>query len=561
MSDRLSRSHAELARSYDAIVVGSGYGGGVAACRLARAGLRVCVLERGREFLAGEFPTRLREMMRQTRYEGDWWQPGLPLALFDFRPGEELHVLLACGLGGGSLINAAVALRPDLPTLRARGWPADVLDDPGFDDDFARAEAMLGVTLPPSDTRAGARHRALQRAAALIGAAAEPLPIAIGFVPRLNGSGVIQYACRRCGDCWSGCNAGAKNTVAVTYLADAAAHGAAIFERCRVSHIERGKGADWLVFMSRHDEDGNKPRGGECAIAAPLLVLAAGSLGSTEILLRSKARGLALSERLGEGFSANGDDLAFLAGLDEPIGAVAIGYPTNVDGVAPPGPNCSAQIRIRTADGTTQMLLQDGTMSRAMASLAPLDALKRLRLLRFARMLHDGKHSGRRARTATFYIVGHDRSDGRVVLEADRAIVSWPDIAADPCYAAARGALEKIAEGLGATLAANPFSSPLLGGKKVTVHPLGGCGMGRDAANGVVDARCRVFDPSAEHEQAVHAGLLVCDGAVMPGSVGVNPLLTITAVAERAIRLLVAEKGLQRRDDKPMDARVRDSHV
>ena len=420
---------------------------------------------------------------------------------------------------------------------------------------------MLGVTLPPADTLNGPRYRALQRAAALIGATAEPLPIAIGFVPRLNGSGVIQYACRRCGDCWSGCNAGAKNTVATTYLADAANHGAAIFERCSVEYIEQGGGGAWLVHVLGYDDRGRKLIGGARAIAAPIVVLAAGALGSTEILLRSKARGLALSDRLGEGLSGNGDDLAFLADLEEPINAVAVGYPARVHGVELPGPNCCAQIRVRTAEGSTHLLMQDGTMSQTMAALAPFDALKRLRLVRFARMLRDGKYAGRRARTATIYIVGHDRSNGRILLEGNRAVVSWPDLAADPCFASARGALEQIVAGLGATLVANPFSTPLLGAKKITVHPLGGCGMGRDAATGVVDARGRVFDPSSAHEGAVHGGLLVCDGAAMPGSIGVNPLLTIAAVAERAIRLLVAEKGWCRSDEGPRPLRVRDSHV
>src|SRR5450631_2258227 len=105
----LSRSLDRLKDRYDVIVVGSGYGGGVAASRLARAGKRVAVLERGREYLTGQFPAKLTDIRAETMLSGGTGKPGL----YDVRLGEHIHVLVGCGLGGGSLVNAGVALRPD----------------------------------------------------------------------------------------------------------------------------------------------------------------------------------------------------------------------------------------------------------------------------------------------------------------------------------------------------------------------------------------------------------------------------------------------------------------
>ena len=109
----LSRSLEHVRDRYDVIVVGSGYGGGVAASRLARAGKSVAVLERGREVLPGQFPSRFPDLKNEMQVTGKRLRTGPSSALYDVRLGDDMHVLVGCGLGGGSLINAGVALRPD----------------------------------------------------------------------------------------------------------------------------------------------------------------------------------------------------------------------------------------------------------------------------------------------------------------------------------------------------------------------------------------------------------------------------------------------------------------
>jgi cholesterol oxidase len=142
-----------LSSGDDAMVVGSGCGGSVAACRWARAGLRVCVMELSREFRAGDFPATPRAMIDAVRIEWCRLTLGDEDALVTFRTGRELHVITARCVGGGSLVNSAVALRPDLNAFARRRWPPGLVEDGELDYDFARVERMPGVVTPADATQ------------------------------------------------------------------------------------------------------------------------------------------------------------------------------------------------------------------------------------------------------------------------------------------------------------------------------------------------------------------------------------------------------------------------
>src|SRR6476661_4587993 len=157
---RLASSLDRLRPHYDVVVVGSGYGGGVAAARLARAGKRVAVLERGREFVTGEFPSRFPDLRHEMQLTGKRLRTGSPAGLYDVRLGDDMHVLVGCGVGGGSLINAGVALRPDARVFRDPIWPSELARDPWLDQAYLEARRWLRPARDPA-ARARSKFQAL----------------------------------------------------------------------------------------------------------------------------------------------------------------------------------------------------------------------------------------------------------------------------------------------------------------------------------------------------------------------------------------------------------------
>ena len=546
---RLALPLERLSRCYDAIVVGSGYGGGVAASRLARAGKRVCVLERGREFLTGEFPSRFPEMRAEMQVTGRRTAFGKPTALYDVRLGEDMHILVGCGLGGGSLVNAGVALRPDPRVFHDDIWPGQIRQDGLLDEGYARAARWLR---PATHGRAGemTKFRALEAAGTVLGRAPINPPVVVSFDSNVNPAGVEQPGCTLCGDCCGGCNVGAKNTVALTYLPDAARHGAEIFTELRVVSVAKGPGGNWRVTAERCDA-GRASGAIEIVIDAPIVMLGAGTLGSTEILLRSRERGLALSDRLGHRFSANGDIIAFGYGAKLRVDAIGIGHPAKLAGHEV-GAAVSGQIDIENADDlASEMHIQEGALPSALAPILPVMFVPNGRLLGALSSLINGVYKGPLASLQTFFAVSHDSASGRFTLDDGRLALSWPGAKDEPVYQRLDAALSKLVGNAGGSYVKNPLAGSLMGHQPATAHPLGGCGMGRDRSDGVVDHKGRVFDGSGDAGSTdVHAGLYVLDGAVVPRSLGVNPLLTITALAERALMHMGRDLGLSF-DDAP----------
>ena len=567
---RLSKSIADLKLRYDVVVVGSGYGGGVAASRLARCGKRVAVLERGREFSIGDFPDRLIEAQEQFQVAKDGAHVGgSRLGLYDLRLGNDIHVLLGCGLGGGSLINANVSLPPDPRVWDDPVWPAEIAADETRQEGYARAQEVLRPT-PYPDAPALAKLKALEVSGNLLGRDVVRPPINVTFERQVNYAGVEQPACTLCGDCCAGCNVGAKNTVQVTYIADAYNHGAEIFTELRVSHVlpERGR---WRVYFEPLGVEREKFAAADQSITADIVVLAAGTLGSTEILLRSRAAGLAVSEQLGERFTGNGDVLAFAYNNDVPVNGIGVGAPPTAE-TGPVGPCITGLIDLRdTGRLEDGMVIEEGSIPSGLAPVLPalmaagaarfgedmdkglLDALEER--ARERQSLLFGPYQGAIHRTQTYLVMSHDDGKGRIGLDDGRLEVSWPGVSEQPIFAAAEHNLKRATKATGGTFVRNPLTDTILGNSLITVHPLGGCVMGQDRTRGVVNHKCQVFNahPDAA-DGAVHAGLYVCDGSVIPRPLGVNPLLTITALAERAMIHLARDYGLTFSDAPKTDA-------
>src|SRR5262245_30057829 len=219
----------EIFDRVDVAIVGSGYGASIAAACLAGPDRTVVVLERGREYAPGDFPVDLGHVPRHVRFQradGDD-SIGYPDALFDLRIGETMDVLIGNGLGGTSLINANVAVQPDHEDFRDAAWPHDIRSDPRILDDwFEEARRLLRVR--PSAATKTDKFRALSvLARALpqkdVATRFEPAPVAVSFEE--SRGEIPQPACTKCGNCITGCNVGAKNTLMMNALPRAAARG------------------------------------------------------------------------------------------------------------------------------------------------------------------------------------------------------------------------------------------------------------------------------------------------------------------------------------------------
>ena len=282
--------------------------------------------------------------------------------------------------------------------------------------------------------------------------------------------------------------------------------------------------------------------------------LGAGTLDSTEILLRSRALGIALSDRLGERFSANGDIIAFGYGAREAVNAVGVGYPSKIEG-AEIGAAVSGQIEIDDeSELSNELRVQEGVLPSALAPVLPVLFIPNGRLLGALQSLVNGVYKGPFARLQTFFAVSHDTAAGRIVLEDDQLRLEWPNAKDEPVYKRLDAILSSIVEQAGGAYVKNPLAGTVMGHQPATAHPLGGAGMGRERSDGVVNHKGQVFDAGAGRgSTAVHEGLYVVDGAVMPRSLGVNPLLTITALAERAMIHLAQDYRLSF-DDVPVKA-------
>jgi cholesterol oxidase len=559
----VERQEAGADEHADVVVVGSGFGGSVAAYRLAEAGHAVVLLERGRAYPPGSFARTPSAMGRA------FWDPSEGLqGLFDVWTFRGLEGVVSSGLGGGSLIYANVLLRKDerwfvhespVPGGGYESWPLSRADlDPHYD----RVEQMLGATRDPyGDT--SPKTTAVRDSAARLGLDWQLPPLAVTFAgrpgepavpgapiapaPYGNLHGLPRSTCRLCGECDIGCNDGAKNTLDHTYLSAAAHHGADVRTRCEVRGFGPLAGGGYEVRYVVHDpaDEGHRTR----TSAKPLhritcdrLVLSAGTFGSTYLLLRNRSAFPGLSRALGTRFSGNGDLLGFLLDATD---QAARGGRRSIEGSR--GPVITSAIRVGDAadgDGSTGRgyYVEDAgypVFADWLVETSQLPGQLR-RAARFARArlrrrLGGSPKTGLSADLSALIGpgtlshgslpllgMGRDVPDGVMRLHKGHLEVDWTTTTSDAYFRRVRGTMRDLAEDLGARFEDNPLWWTH---RVVTVHPLGGAPMGRHVAEGVCDANGEVFG---------FPGLHVLDGSSLPGPVGANPSLTIAAVADRA---------------------------
>ena len=305
--NRLSSPIERMKSHYAVIVVGSGYGGAIAASRLARAGQPICVLERGKEFQPGEYPDTEPVAVCEMQAHTAQGHIGPRTGLYDFHMGGDINAFVGCGLGGTSLVNANVSLRAEPRVFDDSRWPQSLRADLNtlLEDGYRRAEEMLKPMPYPKDFPILPKLAAHEKSAAAMQQPFSRPPINVTFTDGVNHVGVDQRACVLCGDCVSGCNHRAKNTVLMNYLPDAWNHGAEIYTQVAVRHLER-RNNRWVVHYQLLNSGRERFDAPTLFVTADLVILGAGTLGSTEILLRSKALGLSVSDTVGQHFTGNG---------------------------------------------------------------------------------------------------------------------------------------------------------------------------------------------------------------------------------------------------------------
>ncbi|MGF6832620.1 cholesterol oxidase [Paenarthrobacter sp. TE4293] len=556
----------------DVVVVGSGFGGSVAALRLAEAGQSVVLMERGKPYPPGSFARSPSEMGR------NFWDPDRGLyGLFDAWTFRGTEGLVSSGLGGGSLIYANVLLRKDekwfvnespIPGGGYENWPFTRADlDPYYD----AAEAMLQpVPYPYKDT---AKTLAMEQSAASLGLSISRPPLAITFSPApdteprtnhalplpgygsIHGPATVRTTCTLSGECDIGCNAGAKNTLDHNYVSAAASKGADV----RTFHDVRGirplnagtqaGGYEVRYVVHRPDRQGELLT--ERIIHCRRLILGAGTFGTNFLLLRNRASLPGLSDALGTRFSGNGDLLTFIMGAKTP--------PTN--GSRPgvrtltgsKGPVITTAIRVPDAhddDGDGRGFYVEDAGYPAFMNWLIETAQLRTTVKRTAKVagqllkdrLFDAGRSnvsadlaaalgdGRLSSSSVPMLgMGRDIPDGVMTLRDGRLAIAWTMATSKEYFGRVRETMESISQDLDGDF----IDNPLWWAKRViTVHPIGGAPSGRHPGEAVCDSYGEVFG---------YPGLFVVDGAAMPGPVGANPSLTIAAFAERTCAHIIGD--------------------
>ncbi|HWX56071.1 MAG TPA: GMC family oxidoreductase [Verrucomicrobiae bacterium] len=532
---------------FDAIIIGSGFGGAISGCRLAQAGMKVLVLERGRRWDNKPGPG----VTPYPRELDDPWvwdqeQPELLNGWLDLRVFRGMAVAQGAAVGGGSLIYASISVEAPEAVFK-KGWPQE-LSKAELQPYYDQVARFMDVKPLPVN-QWNPRIRLMQEGAEKIGEKGrfKQLPIAVNFRADLtldpanppsaadtiygpNQHGAVQGTCIHAGQCDIGCPVKAKNTLDVNYIAVAEKNGAEVRPLHFVRNIEKA-GAGYRVHFDQL-KDGQRVSGTE---DARIVIVASGSLGSTELLFRCREMFKTLpniSRRLGMNWSSNGDFLvpAFYEHRElfpeiGPTISSAIDFLDRIrggqsfwieDGGMPPV--FRHHMRAVQAGGGKHHPFEGliGWLQQELQTADPFD------------------------RIMPWFAQGVDAGDAELTMQRPwfffgekRFDLKWDITHSLPLFKATLGAHEELSSKTGGL----PLVSPFWKTELVTPHPLGGCNIGNTAQDGVVDHTGQVFGCE---------DLYVIDGSMVPTPLGVNPSRTIAALAERCAKMIVQKRPVAR---------------
>ncbi|GAB3166802.1 GMC family oxidoreductase [Myceligenerans halotolerans] len=519
---------------YDVLVIGSGFGGSVAALRLTEKGYTVGVLEAGRRFADHEFARNnwhLRDYL---------WAP--KLGCFGIQRVTLLRNVLCLtgnGVGGGSLVYANVSYRPRNDAFFQDPAWADITDwkselDPYYD----QASRMLGVTTYHGDSPA---DRLIRDVAADMGVADtfRPTDVAVYFGPGgasdpspdrtfadpfFGGAGPERTGCRECGECMTGCRHGAKNSLVKNYLYLAEQAGAEVRPLTTARVVRPLAGGGYEVLTHRTSRRGKDRK----RFTAREVVFAAGTLGTQDLLHRMKADGALphISDRLGRLTRTNSESL--LGAVTKKVSDVDYSQGVAITSSIFPDEHTHVE-PTRYGKGSN---LMGALVTPLVPGDRPLRALRwggvLLRHLRWLQVLVDYRRWSERAVIA-LVMQSHDNSLDAYLRRGvlgRKLTTRRPEEKPNPVWIpegheTARRMADRMG-GVAGSIVTEPFGAPM------TAHIMGGCTIGASPERGVVDPYLRMYG---------HPGLHVMDGTTITANIGVNPTLTITAQAERACAL------------------------
>ena len=517
---------------YDWIVIGSGFGGSVSALRLAEKGYRVAVLECGRRFRDEDFAKTTWDLSRY------YWMPRLGLmGIFRLTPFKDVLIASGCGVGGGSLGYANTLYRARPAFFENPQWSALAKWQEVLAPHYATAERTLGVA--PVEFESDG-DRLMQDLGRHFGVEDTYTHTNVGVYfgepgrevddPYFGGKGPRRSGCIRCGACMVGCRHGAKNTLVKNYLWFAERRGVEIHAERTVTDVRPLDAADGSGgYVVTSERSGAWWRKDVRRMTARGVVVAAGALGTNRLLASCKHSGALprLSDQLGELVRTNSESIL---AVTVPEGGPDFTRSVAISSSIYPNPETHIEFVTNGEGGDSHALLYtlltgDGTRVTRPLRWAAGVARHPLRLLRGLWL------SGWSKRTVVLLVM--QSLDNAIRFRARRNLFGRgvrltteqdPEKPNPTFIPVANEAASFLAERLGGIALGSTLES--LFNIPTTAHILGGAVIGADASCGVIDAESRVFG---------YRNLLVCDGAAVPANPGVNPSLTITALAEHAM--------------------------
>jgi len=534
-----------MTHDYDWVVVGSGFGGSVSALRLAEKGYSVAVLECGKRFSDDDFPNSTWDSRRY------FWAPRVGMkGIFRLSLFKDIAVVSGSGVGGGSLGYANTLYVPPSPFFEDPQWADLAPWEAALAPHYETAQRMLGVVVHENDDPADQLLRELGEE---LGVADTYRKTPIGVYldnpgrtvpdPFFEGAGPERTGCMQCGRCMVGCPHGAKNTLVKNYLWLAEHLGVEVQAERTVTDIRplgAADGSDGYAVTSERSGvlRGRKRR----TIYARGVIVSAGPLGTNKLLQRCRLGGSLprISNRLGELVRTNSESILAVRVPDD--------YPEDltrrvaITSSIYPDPHTHIETVTYGEAGDSMstlntLLVGDGT--RVTRPLKLLGQILR-HPLNFAKILWPRGSSRRTIILLVMQTLDNAialrpklKRNGEVRLQTEQD----PERPNPTFIPVANEAAEWLAKRTGGIAQSSIMEATL--NVPTTAHILGGAVIGHGPEDGVVDAEQRVFG---------YENLLVCDGAAIPANVGVNPSLTITALAEHAMSKVPPKESAEPRD-------------